>query len=137
MVMPESSLEFWKAVPSTSDALFSIKLPYKPPRHPLAAFFWRKRVWFETTFGIEGTEPVEKVLLTVMYLLPFALIAYVVRLWVWPFIWGYVSLISLILPISLVIKRRAVEYISNYQPQVEASAHRAIVYATRNSSVEL
>ncbi|ETW75459.1 hypothetical protein HETIRDRAFT_331489 [Heterobasidion irregulare TC 32-1] len=36
--------------------------PYKPPRSKLGALLWRKRIWFETTFGASVLEPWEKTL---------------------------------------------------------------------------
>lgn len=49
------------AVPISS--LFSIDMaPYKPPRSKLGALLWRKRIWFETTFGASVLEPWEKTL---------------------------------------------------------------------------
>ncbi|KAI0655011.1 hypothetical protein C8Q70DRAFT_924588 [Cubamyces menziesii] len=65
-----NSLEDWKRVPTTADAVFGIHLPYRPPKNPIGAFFWRRRVWLETTFGLCLFEPWEKILiLTIFYLL--------------------------------------------------------------------
>ncbi|KAI8973140.1 hypothetical protein BD414DRAFT_499260 [Trametes punicea] len=58
-----NSLEDWKRVPTTADVLFGIHLPYRPPKNPVGAFFWRKRVWLETTSGLCLFEPWEKILI--------------------------------------------------------------------------
>lgn len=59
--MPNSP-ESWKRVPSTRDALFGLELPYRPPKSPIAALLWRRRIWLETTFGLSVLEPWEKLL---------------------------------------------------------------------------
>ena len=41
-------------------ALFAADLPYKPPRSALGRALWRRRVWFEITFGASVLEPWEK-----------------------------------------------------------------------------
>ena len=58
-----NSLEDWKRVPTTLDVLLGIELPYRPPKNPLAAADWRKRVLIETTFGLSVLEPWEKILI--------------------------------------------------------------------------
>ena len=52
----------WKRTPTTMEAVFGVELPYRPPKHPLAAFLWRQRLLLETTFGLSVLEPWEKVL---------------------------------------------------------------------------
>ncbi|KAL6302928.1 hypothetical protein BKA93DRAFT_703001, partial [Sparassis latifolia] len=52
----------WKHEPSTLAVLFGLRLPYRPPRSPAAAFLWRRRLWFETTFALSMIQPWEKVL---------------------------------------------------------------------------
>ena len=64
-----NSLEDWKRTPTTAAALFSIDLPYRPPKNAVGAFLWRKRFWIETTSGLSLLEPWEKIL-TRAYLLP-------------------------------------------------------------------
>lgn len=55
-----NSLEFWKSTPTTAAVLFGIEMPYRPPRNPVGAFLWRRRVWLETTTGLSLLEPWEK-----------------------------------------------------------------------------
>jgi hypothetical protein len=38
--------------------------PYKPPKSALAAFFWRRKLWFESTFALSMLEPWEKMMLS-------------------------------------------------------------------------
>ncbi|KAF9007740.1 hypothetical protein BDZ89DRAFT_917749, partial [Hymenopellis radicata] len=35
----------------------------RPPKSPVALFFWRWRMWFESTFVLSMLEPWEKILL--------------------------------------------------------------------------
>ncbi|KAI0683516.1 hypothetical protein C8Q76DRAFT_317879 [Earliella scabrosa] len=64
------STEDWKRVPSAAAALFAIDLPYCPPKNPIAAFLWRRRLWIEVTCGLSLLEPWEKVItLAIFYLL--------------------------------------------------------------------
>ncbi|KZT06647.1 uncharacterized protein LAESUDRAFT_146667 [Laetiporus sulphureus 93-53] len=62
--MPAISPETWKRVPTTAAAIFSITMPYRPPKNPVGAFFWRKRMLFETTMGLALLERWEKILLS-------------------------------------------------------------------------
>ncbi|OCH92425.1 hypothetical protein OBBRIDRAFT_726809 [Obba rivulosa] len=65
-----NQLEFWKQTPTTRAALLGIDLPYRAPRSGPAALLWRKRIWFETTFGFSFLEPWEKVMMvTIVYTL--------------------------------------------------------------------
>ncbi|KAI0338360.1 hypothetical protein BDW22DRAFT_708070 [Trametopsis cervina] len=65
----EYSIPTWKRVPSTWDVLFSLQLPYRSPTNPVAAYLWRKRLWFETTFALTMMARWEKaVLLTFLTL---------------------------------------------------------------------
>ncbi|EKM53101.1 uncharacterized protein PHACADRAFT_52265, partial [Phanerochaete carnosa HHB-10118-sp] len=41
----------------------------RPPKSPVGAFFWRRRVWFETTMGLSVLEPWEKVMILVVFFL--------------------------------------------------------------------
>ncbi|KAI0084956.1 hypothetical protein BDY19DRAFT_874202, partial [Irpex rosettiformis] len=66
----------WKAVPSTWDVFFSLRLPYRAPESPIAAYFWRKRVWFEVTFALTMMEPWEKMLLVLILTIISALFSY-------------------------------------------------------------
>ena len=59
----EYSLPSWKRVPSTTDVLFGLALPYRPPESSLGAFLWRRRLWFETTFALSMLQPWEKLVL--------------------------------------------------------------------------
>lgn len=53
----------WKRTPTAAAALFGIELPYRPPKQPLAAFLWRRRMWLETTIGLSLLEPWEKIMM--------------------------------------------------------------------------
>ncbi|KAK7689580.1 hypothetical protein QCA50_007372 [Cerrena zonata] len=60
----------WKRVPTTSSAILGLDLPYRPPKNPIGAFLWRRRIWLETTFGLSLLEPWEKILvLVIIYLI--------------------------------------------------------------------
>jgi len=58
-----SSSAAWSREPTTANVFFALSLPYRPPRNPVGAFFWRRRVWMETTFALSMIEPWEKVLI--------------------------------------------------------------------------
>ncbi|KAI0700660.1 hypothetical protein C8T65DRAFT_557644, partial [Cerioporus squamosus] len=59
----------WKREPTTTQVLFSLNLPYRPPRSLVGNFFWRRRVWLEVTFALSMLQPWEKFLvMVVMYL---------------------------------------------------------------------
>lgn len=57
-----NSLEHWKRQPTTTETLFAIDLPYRPPKSAVGAFLWRRRFWLETTWGLSLLEPWEKIL---------------------------------------------------------------------------
>ena len=38
------------------------KARYRPPESVIGAFLWRKRLWFETTFGLSVMEESEKII---------------------------------------------------------------------------
>ncbi|KAI0339251.1 hypothetical protein BDW22DRAFT_1295767, partial [Trametopsis cervina] len=64
------SSEEFKRVPTTREVLFGIDLPYRPPKNPIAAFIWRRRIWVEMMLGLSLLEPWEKVtILTFIYTL--------------------------------------------------------------------
>ncbi|KAG6815968.1 hypothetical protein H0H87_009818 [Tephrocybe sp. NHM501043] len=42
----------------------------RKPTSPLAVFFWRRRIWFESTFVLSMLEPWEKILLGIFKYLP-------------------------------------------------------------------
>ncbi|KAI0917478.1 hypothetical protein AcW1_007331 [Taiwanofungus camphoratus] len=67
--MAEMSSAVWKRTPTTAEALFGVMLPYQPPRNPVAAFFWRKRVIVETSTGTVGLDVWEKVLVVSVFFL--------------------------------------------------------------------
>ncbi|KZT02917.1 uncharacterized protein LAESUDRAFT_601367, partial [Laetiporus sulphureus 93-53] len=56
----------WKHVPTTAAAIFGITMPYRSPRNPIGAFFWRRRMLFETTTGRALLERWEKILLIII-----------------------------------------------------------------------
>ena len=58
----KKAYESWKRVPTTTSAIIGLDLPYRPPKSPLGAFLWRRRMWLETTIGLSLLEPWEKVL---------------------------------------------------------------------------
>ncbi|KAI0689673.1 hypothetical protein BC835DRAFT_1308258 [Cytidiella melzeri] len=62
----EYSVPTWKRVPSVWDVLFSLRLPYRAPENRLAAYLWRKRIWFESTFALTMMEPWEKLVLVLI-----------------------------------------------------------------------
>lgn len=64
-----NSLEFWRTTPSTAAALFSVEMPYRPPKNPVGAFLWRRRMWVETTMGLSVLEPWEKVMILLIFYL--------------------------------------------------------------------
>ncbi|TDL20545.1 hypothetical protein BD410DRAFT_772507 [Rickenella mellea] len=39
----------------------------RQPENPIAAFFWRRRMWVETTFALSMMEPWEKLLLLFIF----------------------------------------------------------------------
>ncbi|GBE85056.1 hypothetical protein BKA93DRAFT_749825 [Sparassis latifolia] len=124
MPTPECSLERWKAVPTTAEVLFSLRLPYKPPRSPVAAFIWRKRLWFETTFGLESAESWEKVLVLMVYLTPFVLLLVI--------IYSYLPTLVQFL------QRRAVHHLTGHEPYAHATAKHVLTgWAAGNASGEL
>jgi len=96
----------WRAVPSSSAALLGISIPYQPPRDPLAAFIWRKRMLVETTMGLMLLEPWEKILMmTIMFILLSL------------FVTGVVTLV----PQSIVlIEKRSAYYLFGHEPSVTA-----------------
>ena len=59
--MPHSP-DAWKRTPTTADVFLAVNLPYRPPKSPLGAFVWRRRMWLETTTGLSLLEPWEKLL---------------------------------------------------------------------------
>ncbi|KAI0700687.1 hypothetical protein C8T65DRAFT_612780 [Cerioporus squamosus] len=65
----EMSYAEWKREPTTTQVLFGLQLPYRPPRSLIGQFLWRRRVWVEVTFALSMLEPWEKFLvMIVMYL---------------------------------------------------------------------
>ena len=58
------SYQEWKREPTTTQVLFGLQLPYRPPRSLLGKFFWRQRVWVEVTFALSMLEPWEKFLVS-------------------------------------------------------------------------
>ncbi|GJE93995.1 hypothetical protein PsYK624_101630 [Phanerochaete sordida] len=58
-----NSLEYWRTTPSTAAALFSVEMPYRPPKSRVGAFLWRRRMWLETTMGLSVLEPWEKLMI--------------------------------------------------------------------------
>ncbi|TFY50201.1 hypothetical protein EVG20_g11660 [Dentipellis fragilis] len=69
------SLHTHKPAPSFA-SLFSLELaPFEPPQSFLGAFLWRKRMWFETTFGLSVFEPWEKILFMIIFMTITTLIA--------------------------------------------------------------
>lgn len=73
--MAEMSSAVWKRTPTTAEALFGVMLPYQPPRNPVAAFFWRKRVIVETSTGTVGLDVWEKVLVGACSFTPASLLS--------------------------------------------------------------
>ncbi|KAI0794892.1 hypothetical protein C8Q75DRAFT_803738 [Abortiporus biennis] len=74
-------VDSWNREPSAMSALFGVVLPYRPPKSPIAAYFWRWRVFLETTSGATVIDPWEKVItFIVFYLLLFLVITGVVKL---------------------------------------------------------
>ncbi|KAI1792222.1 hypothetical protein LXA43DRAFT_349852 [Ganoderma leucocontextum] len=57
----------WKREPTTTEVLFRLQLPYRPPRSLIGKFLWRWRIWVEVTFALSMLEPWEKFL--VIYLM--------------------------------------------------------------------
>lgn len=49
--------------------------PYHPPKSAVRAFFWRRRVLFESTFAFTMLEPWEKILLRMSSAVPVLLAA--------------------------------------------------------------
>ncbi|KAL6298820.1 hypothetical protein BKA93DRAFT_830387 [Sparassis latifolia] len=66
-----------KTDPSTLSAVFSLVLPYQPPRNKLAAYVWRKRMLFESTTGLVYLEPWEKLFIFSVALIPSACLLFV------------------------------------------------------------
>ncbi|GJE93990.1 hypothetical protein PsYK624_101570 [Phanerochaete sordida] len=64
-----NSLEYWRTTPSTAAALFSVEMPYRPPKSRVGAFLWRRRMWLETTMGLSVLEPWEKLMILVIFYL--------------------------------------------------------------------
>lgn len=59
----EYSIATWKHVPTTTEVLFNLRLPYQPPTSAVGAYIWRKRLWVETTFALTMMQPWEKLIL--------------------------------------------------------------------------
>lgn len=45
-----------------------------PPKSKLGYFLWRRRMWFESTFGLTVMEPWEKVLMLTIFAILFVLV---------------------------------------------------------------
>jgi hypothetical protein len=63
---PSSPLE----PPTTLSILMYPTLSAIPPKSPVGAFLWRRRMWFEATFVFILLEPWEKILLSTCLLSP-------------------------------------------------------------------
>ncbi|KAF7795472.1 hypothetical protein EIP86_006633 [Pleurotus ostreatoroseus] len=79
----EYSPHAFKSVPTLRDVLFGLALPLRPPRSPLAAFLWRKRVWLECTFALTMLQPWEKFIVWIL-MYGFMLVLLVCTSWVVP-----------------------------------------------------
>lgn len=55
-----NNFEDWKRIPTTAAVLFGMELPYNPPKSPVGAFIWWRRMLVETTIGLSALEPWER-----------------------------------------------------------------------------
>ncbi|RDB26829.1 hypothetical protein Hypma_005365 [Hypsizygus marmoreus] len=46
----------------------------RPPKSEIGKFFWRRRMWFESTFVLSMLEPWEKILLLTIFAVTFILV---------------------------------------------------------------
>lgn len=76
MSPPHTAMSYaeWKREPSTFDVFFGLALPYRPPGNAFGRFFWRWRVWLETTFALSMMQPWEKVFVVVVGYVLFVLL---------------------------------------------------------------
>ncbi|TCD65153.1 hypothetical protein EIP91_003046 [Steccherinum ochraceum] len=54
----------WKRQPTTTEVIFGLELPYRAPTSVIGVFFWKWRMWFESTFALSMLQPWEKVLIS-------------------------------------------------------------------------
>ncbi|KAA1477802.1 hypothetical protein DENSPDRAFT_845018 [Dentipellis sp. KUC8613] len=72
---PSRSLHAHKPAPPFASLFFLELAPFEPPQSFLGTFLWRKRMWFETTFGLSVFEPWEKILFMIIFMTITTLIA--------------------------------------------------------------
>ncbi|KAL6302897.1 hypothetical protein BKA93DRAFT_826992 [Sparassis latifolia] len=122
--MPLNSLEVMTATPSNWAAVFGPTLYYRPPPNPLARFLWRKRIMFETTMGLSGIEPWERVLVS--------LVVCVVSLLLFQSFRAYIP------QILAIIQRRSAFYFFGYEPDKGAAVDRIVAgWVAGNASGDL
>ncbi|KAH9942683.1 hypothetical protein B0H21DRAFT_793427, partial [Amylocystis lapponica] len=79
-ISPSSSEEYSRES-TLAGVFFGLALPYRPPRSALGVFFWRRRIWLETTFALSMVEPWEKVLISDVVYASLALLLVAARLY--------------------------------------------------------
>ncbi|KAH9942682.1 hypothetical protein B0H21DRAFT_750614 [Amylocystis lapponica] len=117
------STEAWKRVPTTTATVLGITLPYRPPRSALGTFFWRKRMWFETTVGFSLLEPWEKIMMIFISYFLLTLVG--------------TGLYKIVPPYFALLESRAVYYLLGQEAAASAPVQTLASWAIRDVSGEL